>query len=74
MLEIGISAKINNTMANCVDPDETARYEPSHLDLHCLQKVSVLVCGDDKIKAYVLTRFSSRHNKPRNISPEIHTI
>ena len=25
-------------MANSVDPDETAHYEPSHLDLHCLQK------------------------------------
>ena len=25
-------------MANCVDPDETARYEPSHLDLHCLKR------------------------------------
>ena len=24
-------------MANSVDPDETARYELSHLDLHCLQ-------------------------------------
>ena len=24
-------------MANSVDPDETASYEPSHLDLHCLQ-------------------------------------
>ena len=23
-------------MANSVDLDETARYEPSHLDLHCL--------------------------------------
>ena len=23
-------------MANSVDPDETAHYEPSHLDLHCL--------------------------------------
>ena len=22
-------------MANSVDPDETARYEPSDLDLHC---------------------------------------
>ena len=22
--------------ANSVDPDETARYEPSHLDQHCL--------------------------------------
>ena len=25
-------------MANSIDPDETAHYEPSHLDLHCLQK------------------------------------
>ena len=25
-------------MANRVDPDETARYEPSHLNLHCLPK------------------------------------
>ena len=24
-------------MPNSVDPDETAHYEPSHLDLHCLQ-------------------------------------
>ena len=25
-------------MSNCVDPDETAHYELSHLDLCCLQK------------------------------------
>ena len=25
-------------MANSVDPDETAHYEPSHLDLHCLHR------------------------------------
>ena len=25
-------------MANDVDPIEMAHYEPSHLDLHCLQK------------------------------------
>ena len=25
-------------MANCVDPDEMAHNEPSHLDLHCLHK------------------------------------
>ena len=28
--------KIVNRMANGVDPDEMARYEPSHQDLHCL--------------------------------------
>ena len=26
-------------MANSVDPDEMAHYEPSHLDLHCLQSL-----------------------------------
>ena len=29
--------KIQNQMANSVNPDVTARYEPSHLVLHCLQ-------------------------------------
>ena len=28
-------------MANSVDPDETVPCEPSHLDLHCLQKYIV---------------------------------
>ena len=28
--------KIKNRMANSVDPDETSRYVPSHLDLNCL--------------------------------------
>ena len=27
---------IINKMANSVDPDKMAHYEPSHLDLHCL--------------------------------------
>ena len=27
-----------NRMANSVDPDETAHYEPSYQDLHCLQR------------------------------------
>ena len=28
-------------MANSADPDEMAHYEPSHLDLHCLQSYLV---------------------------------
>ena len=28
-------------MANSVDPDEMAHYEPSHQDLHCLQRFLV---------------------------------
>ena len=36
--KLGFQSKINKKKkANSVDPDETARYEPSHLDLHCLQ-------------------------------------
>ena len=27
-----------NGMADSVDPDETAHYKPSHLDLHCLHR------------------------------------
>ena len=37
-LQTEISVKINNKMANSVDPDETAHYELSHLDLQCLQR------------------------------------
>ena len=29
-------SKIKSKMTNSVDPDQMGRYEPSHLDLHCL--------------------------------------
>ena len=29
-------------MSDSVDPDETAHYEPSHLDLRCLQKPIII--------------------------------
>ena len=31
-------SKILNQIASSIDPDEMARDEPSHLDLHCLCK------------------------------------
>ena len=34
---MGVSRTSITIMAKDVDPDERARYEPSHLDLHCLQ-------------------------------------
>ena len=34
----GFQTQIKNRMANSVDPDETAHFEPSHLDLHCLHR------------------------------------
>ena len=36
--KLGFQSKINNRMANSVDPAETAPYKPFHLDLHCLQR------------------------------------
>ena len=37
-------------MSNSVDPDETAHYEPSLLDLCCLQKLIIIACGSERIK------------------------
>ena len=42
--------KKKNRMANSVVPDKTAPYEPSHLDLCCLQiKGSVLVFRPERV-------------------------
>ena len=38
LLHIGVSVKNQMQNTGNVDPDETIRYEPSLLDLHCLQK------------------------------------
>ena len=37
-------------MSNSVDPDETAHYEPSHLDLRCLQKNIIIAYGSERVK------------------------
>ena len=37
-------------MSNSVDPDETAHNEPSHLDLHCLQKPITMACGNERVE------------------------
>ena len=38
-----VMLKIKDQKANTVDPDETAHYEPSHLDLQFLQ-IQLLLC------------------------------
>ena len=38
LLQIGFQSRMNIRMANSVDPDGMTSYEPSHLDLHCLQR------------------------------------
>ena len=36
-------------MSNSVDTDETAYYEPSHLDLRCLQNPIIIACGCERV-------------------------
>ena len=37
-------------MSNSVDPDETAHYEPSHLDLCCLKTSIIIARGSERDK------------------------
>ena len=49
----------SKTMANSVDPNETAYYELSHLDLHCLHSyVSVIVCRAERVNADIRQIFN----------------
>ena len=36
-------------MSNSVVPYETVPYEPSHLDLCCLQKPIIIACGTERV-------------------------
>ena len=38
-------------MSNRVDPDETTHYEPSHLNLCCLQKPINIAYGSKRVNA-----------------------
>ena len=41
-------------MSNNVDPDETAHYEPSHLDLRCLQNPLCIAYGSERVNSGVV--------------------
>ena len=49
-------------MANSVDPDETARNEPSHLDLHCLYRYPVWFARLKGLNRNDFTTYASRMN------------
>ena len=51
-LERSLYVKLRDRMSNGVDPDETAHYEPSHLDLCCLQKPSIIACDSERVNLY----------------------
>ena len=44
------SGKFGHTFANSVNPDETAPYEPSHQDFHCLLSLFNFHSSHSKIK------------------------
>ena len=44
-------------MANSVDSDETARYEPSHLDLYCFDKYLFGSTVYNRAKVYIQQNF-----------------
>ena len=44
--------KLKDGMSNSIDPDETGHYEPSHLDLCCLQKPNI-ACGSEIFKGII---------------------
>ena len=45
-----------NKMAKSVDPNQTAHYEPSHLDLHCLHWLLYRSTGFKELKNLPLRR------------------
>ena len=49
-----IVIKIKNRMVYRIDPDETASYEPFHLDLHCLHKHKFWSAGLKGLKCHKL--------------------
>ena len=40
-------------MSNSVDPDETAHYEQSHLDVCCLQNPVIIARGSERVNQIV---------------------
>ena len=48
-LERSLYVKLKDRMSNSIDQDETAHYEPSHLDLYCLQKPIIISCGSERV-------------------------
>ena len=51
-------------MANSVDPDEMAHYEPSHQDLHCLHKYLFWSAGMEGLRPPPQTHsLSTDHSK-----------
>ena len=74
--------KLNNLMSNSVDLDETAHYEPSHLDLRCLLKPATISVALKEFSSWVAYRIIylgddisvSQHRKSILLNPRRHEI
>ena len=49
-----------------MDPDETSHYEPSHLDLQCFSKSSIVVFGALRVNIHFL--YLKRNTSWRNLA------
>ena len=56
-------------MSNSIAPNETAHYEPSHLDLCRLQKPIIIACGSERVKR--LSEISVRSANPTDNSRNV---
>ena len=62
-------------MSDSIDPDETAYYKPSHLDLCCLQKhISIAYCSERVKPGFTSAQPSSlmTHFFPSLARPRLH--
>ena len=50
-------------MSNSVDPDETAHYEPSHLDLRCLQRPIMIAYGSERANGLYINKVPTAPQK-----------
>ena len=71
-LERSLYIKLKDRMSNSIGPDETAYYEPSHLDLCCLQKPIIIACGSERVKLYCKWRNRELRSSSQLFFPEVH--
>ena len=60
-------------MSDSVVPDETAHYEPTHLDLRYLQKLIKIACGSerDKLLMNCLSLYQTKDNDNNRLNLQV---
>ena len=59
-------------MSNSIDPDETAHYEPSHLDLCCLQKIINFAYSSERVYGETMVNLAwfQKRNKQESVNKQ----